>query len=792
MKFNKTGFLKVMGGGITKRISVVGVLVITQILLLSISIVRYAIPLHSYTYHGRDLTAGACRFTTYKGHDLGCYVDMDLLTEASVDPQYIYITTPAVDLPRGSYRVTIDYQTDDANQKYAFTSALNIPSVVVAHDGCRIPMDADRTVQSFSSSVPVDAFEVHLNYSGNGYLFVERITIEETNAWKNIRLFWVLLLSIMIDGFFWWYRKLPMEVCGQVRVTVGILAGVSLFASLPFMSFYLLEGPDLPFHLARIEAIKTSLLHGELPNRISAYWLNGYGYASAIFYGEIFLYIPAVLRILGFTLQGAYKIYAILINLGTVFISYYSFRKVFRDRRAALIGSVAYLLSPYRLVCMYWRGAVGEYTAMMFFPLIFYGLMWIYMDFTEKERYRKSYIPLVLGMSGIIQCHVISFVIAVLFMGIFSLLFIKRTFSLPRFWQMVKAVMGTVLLNIWFLLPFADYMRLGYAGRETIASAPGKMNMSGAYLSQMFTIFQTGAARSYHVIEDMEFINERSYAMGPIAFAAAFYLVYRLHRGRMQSEIAAMGDLSLTFAVLSGFMCTVWFPWNCLQRMNGLFRMVIKNIQFPWRFLGICSFFLVLTTISLFCLLNQESGRHRYRMCFVMLVSLFIISADYYMYDYTYHAEKFLYRDESDVGSYEIGLGEYLPKETPEGYAYEAVSVPGSGVEIIEECRTGGGHRVTCKNNAQEASCIDLPFLPYRGYVCRDQETGEEFPVQLSVPGRLRVVIPQGYDGTLFVHFEEPWYWRGAELVSLLALLGVAVKMILQRKGARVENAVKE
>lgn len=707
---------------------------------------------------------------------------MDLLAEAAADPQYIYITTPAVDLPRGSYRVTIDYQTDDADQKYTFTSALNLPSVAVAHDGCRMPVDADRMVQTFSSSMPVDAFAVHLNYSGNGYLFVERITIEETNAWKNIRLFWVLVISILIDGFFLWYRKLPAAAQGQARVTSAILTGVSLFASVPLMSMFILDGHDLSFHVVRIEAIKTSLLLGDIPNRLSGYWNNGYGYASAIFYGELFLYAPAILRIVGFTVQGAYKIYVVLINLGTAFISYHSFRKVFHNHRAALIGSVVYLLAPYRLVCIYMRAAVGEYTAMMFFPLVFYGLTRIYMDSTEQEQYKKSYLPLALGMSGIIQCHVISCVIVVLFAGVFCLLLIKRTFSLPRLWQMVKAVAATVLFNFWFLIPFADYMRLDYLGRENPINGPGKMNMRGVYLSQIFSMFQTGAGHSYTALDDINHTYEHNYAIGAFAIAAALYLIYRLYRGKMQLQIVKIGDVSLALAMLSGFMCTVWFPWNYLQRMNVLFRMVIQNIQFPWRFLGICCFFLTLTAISLFCLLERESSRHRYRMCLVMLGAFFLVSADYYMYDFTQRSELRMLRDESDLRSEAVGNGEYLPKEVPLEYVYEAMSVPGSGVEIIEDCRTGGGQRVTCINTAQEDSYIDLPFLPYKGYVCRDQETGKTLPVQLSEVEHLRVLLPQGYEGTFYARFEEPWYWRGAELVSTLTLLGMAVKMILQRK----------
>lgn len=787
MKLCRVNLPKIRGRG--ERITAVTILIAVEILLLCICLARYAVPLHSYTYQGQDLTAAACRHMTYKEYGEGCYVDMDLISETSVDPKYVYITTPPVDLPKGSYQVSVVYQTDDSDQKYAFTSALRTASVILGHDGRRIPADADRIERTFSSSMPVDAFEVHLDYSGKGYLFVESITIRETNAWKNIRLFWVLLGSLFINGFLLCYRRLSETSRSRARVTVAILTGVALFASMPLMRFLVLNGDDLYFHLARIEAIKTSLLNGKIPNRISGYWNNGYGYASAIFYGEIFLYIPALLRIVGFSVQGAYKIYVVLINLLTAFVSYYSFRKVFHDHKAALIGSAAYVLMPYRLVCMYLRAAVGEYTAMLFFPLIFYGLMRIYMEPAEDERYGMGWMPLMLGMSGIIQSHVISCVIAGLFIGLFCLVLIKKTFTRPCFMQMLKAAFGTVLINVWFLIPFADYMRLGYAGRETVLNVPGRMGSAGIYLNQMVTFFQTGWGNT-HASGVFTNLNERNYTLGAVALAAAFYLIYRLYKGKMRTEIVKIGDLSLAFAVLSGFMCTIWFPWDSLQQMNGLFRMIIKNIQFPWRFLGSCSFFLTLTTMSLFCLLDQESDRHRYRMCLIVLGTFLLVSADYYMYDYIQNSEVMIFCDESDLHSTAVGDGEYLPRETPADYVYEAVSVPGSGVEVIGECRIGGGHKVVCKNSEAD-SYIDLPLLPYRGYVCRDQRTGEELSVQFSLPGRLRVLLPQGYDGTLCARFEEPWYWRGAELVSALTLIGMAIQGILRKK-VRVRDAVRQ
>lgn len=643
-------------------------------------------------------------------------------------------------------------------------------------------MDAGRVEHYFYSPIRVDDFEVHINYSGDGYLFVESITIDETNAWKNILLFHVGLFLLLLDGFILFYRRIPPNLRRRVRVTGVAFAGIALFASVPLLSFFLLQGDDLMFHLNRIEAIRESLLLGNFPNRVSTLWNDGYGYASAVLYGEAFLYVPALFRLLGFSVQGAYKLYVFLVNLATVLVAYFCFQKVFHHHRAALIGSAAYALFPYRLACIYLRAAVGEYTAMTFFPLIFCGLMSIYWEDTEDADYKKSCIPLIIGLTGIVQSHVISGVIVAGFGGLFCLIFLKRTFSRKRFLQLIRSAVWVVFLNLWFLLPFVDYMHLGYANRPTENNAMGRMPSQGAFLSQMLTVFQTGCARCYTTIEGVGNINERNYALGAFALVPAVYLLYRLYQGKARSRIGKIGDFALTFAVLAGFMCTVWFPWGGFQQMNGVFHLIIKNIQFPWRFLGICCFFLAVVTVSMFSMLEEEKNRPLYHMAVVLMSVFVILSADYYMYSYTQEGTPQRFDDEVKLDSMAVSAGEYLLENTPDNFSAQTTSVPGMGVEVFEERNTGDGHEVRCRNTGTEDSWADLPLLPYRGYVCRDQETGETFEVLLSVPGRLRVMIPGGYEGTLCARFQEPWYWRMAEAVSLFAMGGAIYILIRNRK----------
>mgnify|MGYP001132233632 FL=1 len=117
---------------------------------------------------------------------------------------------------------------------------------------------------------------------------------------------------------------------------------------------------DLVFHLQRIEGLYRGLLAGQFPVKIQPEWLNGYGYASSVFYGDIFLYFPAVLRIVGFTLQDAYKCYSEVVHIANVFISFYAFKKIAKNDVAAMVGSVLYVGSTANLSLLYTTTMMGN------------------------------------------------------------------------------------------------------------------------------------------------------------------------------------------------------------------------------------------------------------------------------------------------------------------------------------------------------------------------------------------------------------------------------------------------
>lgn len=183
---------------------------------------------------------------------------------------------------------------------------------------------------------------------------------------------------VLILGLAGW-RMRGFNRQGEEEKGVGIfifcvLLGVTVLASYPL--FYGMTGPghDLNFHLYRIEGIKDGLLSGQFPVRLHPTHNHGYGYISSSLYPELFLYFPALLRLLGASPVAAYHIFVFSINGMTAWIMYVCAKGMARSRYAGLLASVLYTLSTWRAVNLYHRAAVGEALAMLFFPLLLYGL----------------------------------------------------------------------------------------------------------------------------------------------------------------------------------------------------------------------------------------------------------------------------------------------------------------------------------------------------------------------------------------------------------------------------------
>ena len=282
------------------------------------------------------------------------------------------------------------------------------------------------------------------------------------------------------------------SICNKIYSSklfiVLTLVMITIVASVPAFRSAVYEGHDLPFHLGRIQTIAEGLQSGQFPVRYDAKAWNGYGYISSIMYGNIFLYFPAVLYMMGTPVFRVFNIYVILVNIATVTISYYSFKRLFKDSYYGLVATALYTLIGYRIMNVYLRTAVGEFSAMMFLPLYVYGLYRIYKG-EFKENIVKQCLPFIIATSGLIQTHILTTEMVAIFTAIVVITNIKTIGEVIK--PIIVSLLFIVGINLFFLVPFIDIyisMDLNISSRISDRSVQG----SGLYLSQLFGLI-TGA-----------------------------------------------------------------------------------------------------------------------------------------------------------------------------------------------------------------------------------------------------------------------------------------------------------
>ena len=131
----------------------------------------------------------------------------------------------------------------------------------------------------------------------------------------------------------------------------------------------------------RVFEMFSSLRDGVFPVR----WVQdlgyGYGYPIFNFYSPLPYYIGGFLSFI-FTSLVATKI---MFGIGIIVsgISMYLLVNAFYGKKAGVLSSAIYLYFPYHAVNLYVRGAVGEFYAYAFLPLVFLGLFGMALIFTE-------------------------------------------------------------------------------------------------------------------------------------------------------------------------------------------------------------------------------------------------------------------------------------------------------------------------------------------------------------------------------------------------------------------------
>lgn len=681
----------------------------------------------------------------------------------------IFTCGPYMTMKKGIYDITVYYEsTGEGHTAYVESEDSAFYANGVKSDA--VPLDSHHTSKSFRVQLcrNVEDFEIQTSYSGNGSLTVKAVSVSQgvTDTVHTLFLRLVLLFFLNVLFFLYCYWK-NHEIFREKMLTCFSLIGIIALSSLPL----LIDGfprytTDLNFFLMRIDGLKDGLLSGTFPVRIQPDWLNGYGYATSIFYGDLFLYFPAILRILGVSVQNAYFCYQFAINIATCLISYFCLKGIFSRKSIALLGSGLYTLSAYRLVLLYYTTRGGMFTAYTFLPLVLYG---VYLIYTDSKNY-KSWLYTSLGMTFILHCHLLSAEMTALALFLFILLTAASFFKKEPLLSMLKAVGCSVILNLGFLIPFLDYMGAGfYVSSESWKSFYNYIQNDGINPADFFNLFR----------------NSNAYAALDVVLVCGllfyFVLVLCIPKSSLSGKTLALRKMGNRFAALSCILCfmsTIYFPWDWIEETFEFLRMPINSIQYPHRFIEVAILTIIVTICCGLSQLESHFGQKYYRYAVSGFVILLTIGSGWILSNILNLDTYQTVYDKAYLDTCRISTKEYLPEgANPDLYTLE-FPVAEDGIAIEQFNRKGLRLSIDCINVTNDTQIIEVPLVYYKGYQATDEDCGE---LQLTPSDNFSVLlsVPASHSGTITIRFKSPLSWTIAMWVSgiwVLVLIGYLVK----------------
>lgn len=581
----------------------------------------------------------------------------------------------------------------------------------------------------------------------------------------------------MIDKFVNWIKK--------NRISIGITVAALFVAFLPLFSVNCIKGHDIDYHLLRIEALKEGILAGHPFLKVNMLFFGGRGYASSLFYPDFLLYIPAILRCLHVSINASYHIFVAICIILSFVAMYYSVRMILSESDGiqgilpansihftALMAAIIYTLSQYHLDDIYTRAAVGEYTAMIFIPILIYSLY----DMISMRMKRP--LLMLAGFTGLVLCHTTS---TFFMLGVYVLAFI---FSIPAFLKDVmseKRKEANILPRIIVLIITA----VGVIGVTAFYWMPVLEQFSFA----KFNTDAGGFDMNYEklLIKDVfKNVNPALGSMLPVLCMTRLFISQDAKwNSKSKGRAGALGfaDICLLYGIIFTLGTTGLVPWSRLQNRLGF-------IQFPWRLFIVATpmlcvasaIYIGIVTVRLTAILNRNLIKRAVAGISVVITAMMILSGvsnlsrvdeGYYSYSDDY------YEYEKYTGSV-IG-GEWLPKTVT-----NRKNLLKNCNKVVFDDNTKAN--VSRKANAlmfetsSDKAYVDVPFIFYKGYAAKTKSGVKLAVMGDGYNGNVRVYL-NGAHGKVKVYYAGTFIQHISTIISIIFSLLIIIYALARKKG---------
>jgi len=507
---------------------------------------------------------------------------------------------------------------------------------------------------------------------------------------------------------------------------------------------------DSSVHFSRIYSVAEGIKNGVFPVKVHNTACYGYGYGIGFFNSNALLYIPAILmNAFDFSLTLAYKIFIFCCYIAVFWTFYYSAWKISNSKDAAFWSASMFLFATKVMSTIYLTIGVGQFTAMIFMPLVIAGIH----VFAEKD---EAPILLMIGFIGLMYTHVMSTFLGVVICFIICILEWKTIFLNKRKIVQLFIAVGIVTgVTSAFWLPMLEQMK----AQTLKVKAPWTSSQEN--VKNWDIIFNNNHGIGYMV-------------MG-VGILSLIILMYKIWSKKVEDSNKVKGAFALlSIAFIITFLTTFYPFWYFMNSILG-----INIIQTPGRLHRVVTILILLAVAMVYQLVNLDVKKKNIFMFGILCIGILLAVIRY--------GEHWKDRD-SEIPNEVVegsiaGLGggeEWLPINTDREKLQETEVATADNGKKVKGKKVNGFAKYVF--NAQlEREYYEIPYIWYKGYKAKDAE-GKSYEIdQNYTTGLVRVYMPNnGQMGIkeITVYYEGTKYQKISYIFSIIGIIMFALYVV--------------
>lgn len=523
-------------------------------------------------------------------------------------------------------------------------------------------------------------------------------------------------------------------------------------------------GDDYFFHNARFEALMQGLQDGTFPSYIDYKGLYNYGYLVKPFYSDFILIPFAVLAIFTGKSFAYLSLFFSMTFLCGIFM-YIFIQKVYKDRYAAVLGSLLYTFCLYRLYDLYHRAAWGEAFSFTFLPVVFLGLYYII-----KGDYRKWYV-IAIGFSLMIFTHVLSSLLLFITVCIILVIYNRSLLKEPkRLYYLVLAGAVTIIVTGYYLFPFFEqvasdtfyFQKFKYLPYTT---AQSRLDFP-TIMYGMIAGFTTGS---------------QSIGIGLLLLLPLCFRFFVRSKDKESAKYLRSIDTGVIIGIFYILLTSGLAPWTKFPLSY------LSFIQFPWRLYEFVCFFFALAGGYYLCLLCKgRNSKIAVLSTLVILLSVVIV-INASSYKEMKVGPRLSDTELNETTHYTMAGMEYYPAAMP----FPDTFIRDRGDSVISQTRKTAitvfvrDRNITAFNvNVEMKDSLELPLIYYKGYAAT--LNGKDIPVAGSRNGLVQIPVDQ--TGRVEVFYKGTLIQMLGFYTTILAIFALCIYIFIQRRKKPFKN----